>query len=240
MHQHKTKASLKYLMVIMKVKLNDWYILDRWCPSMSLRSLLLCFAFPSLPGTICITVLHGHCISTFVFMKMQWFIIRFGTFFFFKCKNQSNKESWIALCYISSTFEQVGWLFLILSHSLGWSPGIKRTHGLDNAQAHCPLSDQWYIGHVAGKKEYTCCGVKAGQSWHASLEYHQTMLNSWRIEKIIYSSCVCTSRHLRHHIISCFFLVCKCLFTLLRLKPLKINISILTLSDWVIASHSLV
>lgn len=108
MHQHKTKASLKYLMVIMKVKLNDWYILDRWCPSMSLRSLLLCFAFPSLPGTICITVLHGHCISTFVFMKMQWFIIRFGTFFFFKCKNQSNKESWIALCYISSTFEQVG------------------------------------------------------------------------------------------------------------------------------------
>ncbi len=46
---------------------------------------------------------------------------------------------------------------------------------------------------------------KLGKRWHASLEYHQTMLNSWRIERIIYSSCVCASRHLRHHIVSCFF-----------------------------------
>ncbi len=80
---------------------------------------------------------------------------------------------------------------------------------------------------------------KLGKRWHASLEYHQTMLNSWGIERIIYSSCVCASRHLRHlrhHIVS-FFLVCKCLFSLLMLKPHKINISILTLSDWVIASR---
>ncbi len=215
------KARLKYLMVIMKVKWNDLRQMVSQHVSVALR--FPAYLAPSVSwsrmATIYLHVLLWRCSGILTDLVLVVF---------------SNVIKRVGLFSVTFRTPLNRWADYFWSWATAWveAQGTKGHLAVTTHKHTVHYLTSGIEGTWQERKNTLVVLWKLGKRWHASLEYHQTMLNSWRIERIIYSSCVCASRHLRpSEIISSlvFFLVCKCLFSLLRLKPHKINISILTL-----------